>query len=180
MKILFISDIHGVTTNLKFIENKITELKIDKLVVLGDLYYMGFNHVINNFNNKEVKEFLIKYKDMLFCMRGNCDSDVDIVTSDFPICEGISSIYVDGIDIYITHGNLYSYNKSNKLPSKGVLVYGHEHIPSIKYKDDMVYINTGSISIPREDSNCSYCLYENNKFTLYDIYENVIDVVICN
>ena len=41
MKILFISDIHGIATNLNVIENKIKNEKIDKLVCLGDLYYAG-------------------------------------------------------------------------------------------------------------------------------------------
>ena len=41
MKILFISDIHGIATNLNVIEKKIKNEKIDKLVCLGDLYYAG-------------------------------------------------------------------------------------------------------------------------------------------
>ena len=41
MKILFISDIHGININLKKIEKVIEKEKIDKLVVLGDLYYAG-------------------------------------------------------------------------------------------------------------------------------------------
>ena len=39
MKMLFISDIHGIPDNLEYIERIIIDKKIDKLVVLGDLYY---------------------------------------------------------------------------------------------------------------------------------------------
>ena len=41
----------------------------------------------------------------------------------------------------------------------------------------MVYINVGSISLPRNDNNCSYAIYEDKKVTIYDIYDNIIDSV---
>lgn len=177
MKILFISDIHGITHNLKYIEEKIQKLKIDKLVCLGDLYYAGPTYD-NKYpvNSKAVHEFLTKYTDILICMRGNCDSPVDIKASDFPINEGVSLINVDNIDIYITHGNEYNYEKNRKFNRKGVLVYGHEHIPYIKENDDMVYINVGSISLPKNDI-ASYAIYEKKKFTIYDIKNNEIDSI---
>ena len=115
---------------------------------------------------------------MLICMRGNCDSDVDVKVSDFPICNNLSSIFVDEINIYITHCNEYNSKKNNKFNSKGVLVYGHEHVPYIYKKDNMVYICVGSISLPRENSNASYMIYENKKFTLYDVNNEIIDSII--
>lgn len=102
MTILFISDIHGISDNLKIIENKIKEENIDKLVCLGDLYYSGPSYEgKSKINSKEVFEFLTKYSDILICMMGNCDSNVDIKASDFPISNGISLINTDGLDIYI-------------------------------------------------------------------------------
>ena len=86
MKILFISDIHGVPDNLKYIEGIIDNKKITKLVALGDLYYNDLPYTEDKENKAlKVKEFLNKYKDILICMRGNCDSIVDIMTSNFPI-----------------------------------------------------------------------------------------------
>ena len=41
MKLMFISDIHGIKTNLAKIKERFEELNCDKLVVLGDLYYIG-------------------------------------------------------------------------------------------------------------------------------------------
>ena len=86
MKILFISDMHGISDNLKIIENKIKEENVDKLVCLGDLYYTGPSYEgKSKINSKEVFEFLTKHSDILICMMGNCDSNVDIKASDFPI-----------------------------------------------------------------------------------------------
>ena len=44
MKIMFISDIHGIKTNLKLIKKKYDKFECEKLVVLGDLYYHDYNY----------------------------------------------------------------------------------------------------------------------------------------
>lgn len=174
MKILFLSDIHGIYDNLECIESVIESENIDKLVVLGDLYYTGFGYNDKyKVNSTLVKDFLTKYKDMLICMRGNCDSDVDVKVSDFPICNNLSVICVDGINIYITHGNEYNSRNCKKI-EKGILVYGHEHIPYIEENNNVIYICVGSISLPRNNSKPSYMIYENRTFTIFDIHKNVI------
>ena len=66
MKILFISDIHGIDNNLKRIEKIIEKEIIDKLVVLGDLYYeLIMIHPFREGNGRTIREFLrefVKYK----------------------------------------------------------------------------------------------------------------------
>lgn len=177
MKLLFISDIHGIYENLDFIDNIIKMKGIDKLVVLGDLYYSGPTYDDNlKVNGNLVMEFLKKHKDILICMRGNCDSLVDIKVSDTPICSDLSMIYVDNLDIYITHGNEYNKNKSNKF-NNCILVYGHEHVPYIEKKDNNIFICVGSISLPRHGSRPSYMIYENRNFTIYDINNDIIDSI---
>lgn len=104
-------------------------------------------------------------------MKGNCDSEVDIKASDFPICSNISLICVDGLDIYITHGNEYNIDKDRKFQRKGILIYDHEHYPFIKKKNDIIYINVGSISLPKNDSKTSYGIYKDKIFTIYEIPE---------
>lgn len=178
MKILFISDIHGITDNLNIIDKKMKEKSIDKLVCLGDLYYQGPTYNCKyKINSKGVFDFLKKYEDRLICMLGNCDSLVDVKVSDFPISRGISLINVDDIDIYITHGNEYNFNNDRKLNRKGVLVYGHEHIPYIMVKDNMIYVNVGSISLPRDGNNPTYAIYENKRIIIYDVMDNIIDYI---
>jgi len=178
MKILFISDIHGVTNNLDYIRNLDNKENFDKVVVLGDLYYAGPTYDnMYEVNSIKVKDFLVSFKDKLMCMRGNCDSDVDVKSSDFPICNNLSLLYIDGIDIYLTHGDEYSKYKNRKFDRKGVLVYGHEHIPYIEEIDDMIYICVGSISLPRGGNRPSYMTYESKKFTIYSIDEEIIDSI---
>ena len=148
-----------------------------KLVCLGDLYYPG-----PTYDNKyiiesnKVKEFLTKYQEILICMKGNCDSSVDIKASDFPICDGVSLIYVDDLNIYITHGNEYSFEKDRKFNKNGILIYGHEHVPYIKRKNGMIFINVGSISLPKNEIE-TYAIYDNKKFIIYDINNNIIESI---
>ncbi len=178
MKMLFISDIHGIPDNLDIIENKLENEKIDKLVCLGDLYYAGPSYDNKyKIESRKVLEFLTKHQDMLICMMGNCDSSVDIKASDFPICSGISLINTDGLNIYITHGNEYSFEKNRKFNHKGILIYGHEHIPFIKKTENMTYINVGSISLPKKNYPPTYAIYENKVITIYDVNDNIIESI---
>ena len=176
MKILFISDIHGITTNLDKIKDIYNKGNFDKMVVLGDLYYAGFNgnSYLDYYDNEVVRDFLAEYSDNIICMRGNCDSDIDIKVSDFPINEGISLINVDGVDIFLTHGN--KYNPDN-FSRNGVLIYGHYHVPKIKQDSNMIYVCVGSVSLPRSGTRASYGVYEDRKITLYTIEGEVIDSI---
>lgn len=173
MKIIFFSDIHGIKTNLEKLKNIIENEKPNKIVVLGDLYYNDFDKS-NDFDNKYVFDFLVSYQDKLIVTKGNCDFELDIKKSYFPICN-LGLINVDDVDIYITHGNEYSYDKNRKFNRKGILVYGHEHIPYIRKKDNMIYICVGSISLPRNDIGATYMIYENKRFIIYDIAGNIIN-----
>jgi len=94
MKILFISDIHGIADNLWCIEKLETKENFDKIVVLGDLYYAGPTFD-NNVNSKKVLDFLIKYSNKTIGLKGNCDSNVDIKATDFPILNDLALICVD-------------------------------------------------------------------------------------
>ena len=174
MKLLFISDIHGRIKNLNFLEQLITKDNFDKIVVLGDLYYTGLKSSDNDVNPILVKDFLTKYKDRIICIKGNCDSEIDVSTSDFPICTELSLICVDNLNIYLTHGDIYNIESSHMFNENSILVHGHMHYPYIDKKDGVYFICVGSISVPRNNSKCSYMIYENKKFTIYDTDENVI------
>ncbi len=168
IKVLFISDIHGLDTNLHVIDEEIIDKKIDKLVVLGDLF--------SGSNRNNIINFLNKYKDIIVCMKGNCDSFYDFNELEFPVYDDISCINVDDIKIYITHGNLYNVDKRNDFNGR-ILVYGHKHIPYIIEDNNQVFICVGSISYPRDEKGCSYVIYENREFLIYDLDKNVIDGV---
>ena len=178
MKLLFISDIHGITTNLKYLEALIAKENFDKVIVRGDFYYPGFNSVsYQDVDNHLVLDFLMKYQDRLICIKGNCDSEIDLEKTGVPFSQ-LSYLSVEGLDFYLTHGHYYSYEKKEKfLDRKGVLIYGHFHVPYIKQEGNMTYVCVGSISLPRCGSKASYGVYFDHTISLYDVKGNLLKEV---
>lgn len=173
MKALFISDIHGIKTNLPKIKERFEKLGCEKLVVLGDLFYIGpRNKMIEGYDIDYVKEFLNSFKDKIICVRGNCDSEVDKMVCDFPIIDTLGVIATIEEDLYITHGHIYNESNWNQINS--TLIYGHFHIPFIKNIETNTYINPGSISLPKEGNPPTYLYYDENQFIIYDIYDNEV------
>lgn len=178
MKILFISDIHGIKKNLEFIDKQFEELKCDELVVLGDLYYIGpRNKITEDYDISFVHEFLTKHKEHILCMQGNCDSNVDLKCSDFPVVSELGLILVDGLKLYLTHGHIYNKENTRKYMEEGILIYGHEHVPFIEKLEHGIFINPGSISLSRGENLPTYMIYENRTFTIYDVQNKVIDSI---
>lgn len=174
MKLLFISDIHGIKTNLPKIKERFEKLGCDKLVVLGDLFYIGpRNKMIGGYDIDYVKEFLNSFKDKIICVRGNCDSEVDKLVCDFPIIDTLGVISTINEDLYITHGHIY--NESNWNQTNSILIYGHYHVPFIHKIETNVYINPGSISLPKEGNPPTYLYYDENNFIIYDINDNEVE-----
>ena len=178
MKLLFISDIHGISINLDYIKELDNKNNFDKIVILGDIYYGGPSFYETNTQDiLGVKEFINDFKDKIIAVRGNCDSDVDMKAND-SIISDLSLINVDNKDLYITHGNKYSNVKNERFKEKkGVLLFGHKHIPFIEKENNMIYVCVGSISLPRNNSNPTYAIYENKEIIIYDIYENIVDKI---
>ncbi|MBR4941302.1 MAG: metallophosphoesterase family protein, partial [Clostridia bacterium] len=50
------------------------------------------------------------------------------------------------------------------LCSGDVLLCGHTHIPACRQKDGFVYLNPGSVSIPKNGSAHGYMTFENGVF----------------
>lgn len=173
MKILFISDIHGIKTNLPKIKKRFEELECDKLVVLGDLYYIGpRNKMTIDYDIDYVKNFLESFSDKLICISGNCDSAVDKMVSSFPIINDLGIISTINEDIYITHGHIY--NESNWNKTNSTLIYGHLHTPFIKEIETNTYINPGSISLPKSNIGPTYLLYNENEYIIYDMKDQIV------
>ena len=164
MKLLFISDIHGIKTNLPKIKERFNELQCDKLVVLGDLYYIGpRNKMIEGYDINYVKEFLESFKDNLICIKGNCDSEVDDMVTEFPIMSDYKSINIDGTTFYLTHGHLL--DKYEKLFQDNYIISGHTHVYNLEGK----HLNPGSVGIPKVNKEHTCILYSNKTFKLINL-----------
>jgi hypothetical protein len=165
MKLMIASDIHGSEYYCERMLSAFERERADKLLLLGDILYHGpRNNLPKEYEPKKVIELLNAVKQQLICVRGNCDTEVDQMVLDFPILAEYSVLFIDGITIYATHGHVY--NEKNPLPmGEGcVLLNGHTHVPKCTVHENYIYMNPGSVSIPKEGSSNSYMTMENGIF----------------
>ena len=173
MKIIVISDIHGSLFYMNKIKEIIDKSNVDKIVLLGDLYYHGpRNPLTQEYNPQQVANILNSYKDKILCVRGNCDAQVDEMISEFKFNDNVK-LDINGKRFFFTHG--HKYNIDNLPDNIDVIVYGHFHTGFIKQKDNVICVNSGSISLPKENTKNSYLIIDDNNIKLMDLDGNVID-----
>ena len=60
-----------------------------------------------------------------------------------------------------------------RLKKGDILLHGHTHVPVCREHDTYVYLNPGSVSIPKEESWHGYLLLEDSHFTWKDLDGNI-------
>lgn len=171
MKLMFASDIHGSYKYAKLMQACYIEENADKLILLGDLLYHGpRNDLPEEYAPKKVIELLNEMKNEILCVRGNCEAEVDQMVLNFPCMAEYAIIYIDNKMLYITHGHKINPDNPPKLNRGDYLMNGHTHIGAIKDMGEFVYLNPGSVSIPK-DGKHSYMIYENGEFKIKEIKE---------
>ena len=86
MKLMFASDIHGSRSACEAMLNAYKAEGAERLILLGDLLYHGpRNNLPDEYDPKGVIALLNGVKNELFCVRGNCDAEVDQMVLQFPI-----------------------------------------------------------------------------------------------
>ncbi len=93
-------------------------------------------------------------------MRGNCDTEVDQMVLDFPIMAEYCIVYFLGRMIFASHGHHFDPYHLPNLKQGDILLGGHTHVPAFCEKEGIIYINPGSVSIPKENSCHSYMIME--------------------
>ena len=174
MKIMIVSDIHGSGYYADKIKEIVEKEKPEKLILLGDIYYHGpRNDLTQEYNPMHVAEILNSMKEIILCIKGNCDAEVDEMISDFKFNDELE-MCIDNMVFMFTHG--HKYNMDN-LPKKNidVLVYGHFHTGFIKKENGIYFLNPGSISLPKENTKHSFMILENGTIYLKDIDGEVIE-----
>ena len=164
MKWMIASDLHGSAYYCRKMLEAFEREGADRLFLLGDLLYHGpRNDLPREYAPKEVIPLLNEKKEKLLCVRGNCDAEVDQMVLEFPVLADYAVLPVGQRLIYATHG--HSYHVKNRPPrARGdVLLHGHTHVPAwTEFGQGNLYLNPGSVSIPKENSPHSYMTLEGN------------------
>ena len=106
MRLLFISDIHGVPSTLEAALDAAQPLGYDKIVLLGDLLYHGPRNGVPNFYDPvKVAKILNGLKDKIVAVRGNCDAEVDQMMFEFPMMSDYAIVETGSETFFLTHGH---------------------------------------------------------------------------
>ncbi|KZM52320.1 metallophosphoesterase [Aeribacillus pallidus] len=142
MKVLIISDSHGLTDVLVEIKKRHIN-EVEAIIHCGD---------------SELNDGAEQIQDMLI-VKGNCD-----FLGSFPneIIETIGTYR-----FFITHGHLYSVKTTlMKLKYRAeeaqanIVCFGHSHIAGAELVDGKLFINPGSIFLPRMRNEKTYAILE--------------------
>lgn len=170
MKLMIASDIHGSAYFCRLLLEACDREQADRLLLLGDLLYHGpRNDLPRDYDTKQVMALLNGRKNQLLCVRGNCDTEVDQMVLDFPMLADYAVVLESGVVMYATHGHKFNPDNPLPMPEGGILLNGHTHVPKCIEYDSYVYMNPGSVSIPKEGSWHGYMTLENGVFLWKDL-----------
>ncbi|MCQ2388013.1 MAG: phosphodiesterase [Clostridia bacterium] len=174
MKYIIASDIHGSSFYCKKIIEEFKKNNADKIILLGDIYNHGpRNPFPKDYAPMDVANLLNSVKNNLIVIKGNCDSQVDTLISEFDFIENML-LEVNGKSLFLSHGHIF--NKDFPPKTKfDVIIYGHFHTGFIEEKDGVVFVNSGSVSLPKDGTRNSYLLLDDNVLYLKDFDDNIID-----
>ena len=162
MKLMIASDIHGSAYYCSELLDAFEREQADKLVLLGDILYHGpRNDLPREYAPKEEKKKKKTKKNCILCVRGNCDTEVDQMVLEFPILADYAIFFFGKHMIYATHGHRFHKASLPPLQKGDILLHGHTHIPAWEvFGDENLYLNPGSVSIPKEETAHGYMILE--------------------
>lgn len=173
MKYLIASDLHGSIKALNAFLDRVEVEKPDKIVFLGDIYYHGpRNNLPDEYDPKAVCQKLNEIKDDLIVIKGNCDTEVDQMISEFDFLPSVCLV-VNGKTLFLTHGHIYNKDSLPKTNYDGI-IYGHFHTGFVEKNGDILFANAGSLSLPKANTPKSYLVIDDSAVTLKNINGEII------
>lgn len=175
MKYMFASDVHGSAYFCQKMLEAYREEGAERLVLLGDLLYHGpRNDLPKEYAPKEVIAMLNDKKDEIYTVRGNCEAEVDQMVLEFPVLADYCVLVIEGKTFFATHGHVYNTDHLPPLKKGDILLHGHTHVLKAENMGDYIWLNPGSVSIPKEGNPHTYAVLENGLFEIKDFDGNVV------
>ena len=175
MKYMFASDVHGSAYFCRKMLEAYREEGAERLVLLGDLLYHGpRNDLPKEYAPKEVIAMLNDKKDEIYTVRGNCEAEVDQMVLEFPVLAHYCVLVIEGKTFFATHGHVYNTDHLPPLKKGDILLHGHTHVLKAENMGDYIWLNPGSVSIPKEGNPHTYAVLENGLFEIKDFDGNVV------
>lgn len=171
MNLMIASDIHGSGYYCREMMRAFERERPERLLLLGDILYHGpRNDLPRDYAPKEVSAMLNGIKGRVLCVRGNCDCEVDQMMLEFPIMAEYCLLYCGGRMVFATHGHVFNTKRPPALAMGDILLHGHTHIPAWEsFGEGNMYVNPGSVSIPKEGTRHGYMLLKDEGLIWKDL-----------
>lgn len=137
MKALIVSDTHGRDTYLRAAIQK--ELPFDIMIHLGD----------SEGSESHFAEWVGNDLCFVYSVRGNNDF--------FSFSPSERIVRIGKYKVLLTHGHQYGVSMSTerlcdeaRARGAGIAMFGHSHRPHLSRKGDIIVLNPGSLSFPRQ------------------------------
>ena len=156
MKLMIASDLHGSAFYCRQLLAAMEREQPDKLLLLGDILYHGpRNDLPEGYAPKEVIAMLNPLRERLL---------------DFPILADYALLYAGSRTVFATHGHHYNTACPPPLAKGDILLHGHTHVPAWQeFGSGNLYLNPGSVAIPKENSAHSYMMLTDSGFAWKDL-----------
>ena len=82
----------------------------------------------------------------------------------FPVMAEYALLPVGKRLMFVTHGHIFNNNHLPPLCKGDILLHGHTHVPACDVHEDYVYLNPGSVAIPKDNSPHGYMTLEGETF----------------
>ena len=181
MKYLIASDLHGSAKYCRELMEACAREGADRILLLGDILYHGpRNDLPEEYAPKEVIAMLSACKVPVCGVRGNCEAEIDQTVLPFPVMADYALLPLGNRLIFATHGHLYNETHLPPLNPGDILLHGHTHIKEMRMigeNNDILYLNPGSLSIPKDDGRHSYMIWEDHTFTIKELNGHEINQI---
>lgn len=175
MKLFIASDIHGSAFYCRKLLDTYEKEGAQRMILLGDILYHGpRNDLPKEYAPKEVIRMLNEKKHEIYAVRGNCEAEVDQMVLEFPVLADYMLLFAGDRAVYATHGHVYNEEHLPPMKPGDVLLHGHTHVLRAEKKGDIIILNPGSVSIPKEGNPPTYAVLEDGIFTIRDFEGRMI------
>lgn len=171
MKIGIISDLHGYPEILKralFILDD-----CDLILCAGDIIYHGpRNPILKGYNPLGIVDTIKNSKVPILFVRGNCDCDVDEMVLEIPVILPMVFYEAEGVKFMVLHGHNVDEKRLREIAEYyhvDILITGHTHIRKFEKEQNAIFVNPGSISLPKGDGIPSLAVYEKGEVSFINV-----------
>lgn len=173
MKIALMSDLHGSLNDLKTFIECVNKIGVDKIYCLGDVLYHGpRNNLPQSYSPKDVAELFNEIKEKTVFIRGNCDARIDEMVLGVTMYDILEENYFNHHFVF-SHGDILDKLNFN-ITSNTIICTGHTHVHNIRFHKNILFLNPGSLSMPKKETVQSFMIIDEQGVYLHNLKNEII------